>query len=173
MLSFTAKASGAAAILNWSTASEINNSHFVIERSTNNEVFEKVGEVKGNETSFNTNKYEFVDATAKAYGTTVYYRLIQVDMDGSENNSGIVSVNFKSEGSTISVVPNPFTQSFTIHLGEQANHTVTLTDVSGRVLATQTVVNSSSITMSEMEGLSSGVYFITIDSAQRIKVVKQ
>jgi hypothetical protein len=173
MLSFTAKASGAAAILNWSTASEINNSHFVVERSTNNEVFEKVGEVKGNETSFNTNKYEFVDATAKAYGTTVYYRLIQVDMDGSENNSGIVSVNFKAEGSTISVVPNPFTQSFTIHLGEQANHTVTLTDVSGRVLATQTVVNSSSITMSEMEGLSSGVYFITIDSSKRIKVVKQ
>ena len=173
MLSFTAKASGAAAILNWSTASEINNSHFVVERSTNNEVFEKVGEVKGNETSFNTNKYEFVDATAKTYGTTVYYRLIQVDMDGSENNSGVVSVNFSAEGNAISVVPNPFTQSFTIHMGDQANHTVTLTDVSGRVLATQTVVNSSSITMSEMEGLSSGVYFITIDSTKRIKVVKQ
>ena len=66
--------------LHWKTLSEINNDHFLIERAVENLEFQQIAEINGAGTSSNNHEYSFADRDAKA---TAYYRLSQVDFDGS------------------------------------------------------------------------------------------
>ncbi|WP_109830714.1 T9SS type A sorting domain-containing protein [Reichenbachiella versicolor] len=66
--------------LSWATASEIDNSHFEIERSFDGTTYEYIGEVEGEGTTNNKTEYDYLD---KDYFIgTAYYRLVQVDLDG-------------------------------------------------------------------------------------------
>ncbi len=76
--------------LSWTTASEINNSGFDIERSSNNKSFNKIAFIPGHGTSTEALSYSYVDNSQS--GKT-YYRLKQVDFDGSFNYSKTVEVN--------------------------------------------------------------------------------
>ncbi|MDP1727441.1 MAG: SBBP repeat-containing protein [Bacteroidota bacterium] len=85
---------------NWSTASEINNNNFTIERSNDLENFEDIGIVKGAGNSVNTHYYEFTDQTPFGSATipvkpkTLFYRLRQTDFDGTNTLSEIKAVEF-------------------------------------------------------------------------------
>ncbi|MTI20215.1 T9SS type A sorting domain-containing protein, partial [Fulvivirga sp. RKSG066] len=67
--------------VNWVTASEINNDYFIIERGANTSSFEEIGIVEGNGTTNQTMSYDFKDNMP--FGGTSYYRLTQVDFDGT------------------------------------------------------------------------------------------
>jgi hypothetical protein len=114
LVSFDAKAAGSDKVnVTWVTASEKNNSHFVIERSYNAKNFEAIGSVEGKGDSDVASSYEFTDLNPLA-GTN-YYRLKQVDrattvngetVDGEITYSRIVSVT--REGTSALVAwPNP------------------------------------------------------------------
>lgn len=114
LVSFDAKAAGSDKVnVTWVTASERNNSHFVIERSYNAKKFEAIGSLEGRGDSDVATSYEFVDLNPLA-GTN-YYRLKQVDratnvngetVEGEITYSKIVSVT--REGTSALVVwPNP------------------------------------------------------------------
>lgn len=76
--------------LNWSTASELSNSHFEVERTADGKTFTKLDEVKGNGTTNKISKYTYTD---KQPGTaTVYYRLKQVDFNSKFEYSKLVAV---------------------------------------------------------------------------------
>lgn len=66
-------------LLKWATASEINNSHFEIQRSVDGQTFEGIGLVNGYGTTNEYHQYEFLDRVPKSVN---YYRLRQVDYDG-------------------------------------------------------------------------------------------
>jgi hypothetical protein len=90
-LSFTGtRMPDGSAQLNWSTASELNNSHFEVEKTTDGKNFTKVGEVKGNGTTNKISKYAYTDKTAGS--ATVYYRLKQVDFNTKFEYSKLVAV---------------------------------------------------------------------------------
>ncbi len=76
--------------LNWETASELNNHHFDVLRSTDKDNFQVITSVSGNLTTNSINKYAYLD-NQPAAGTN-YYQLNQVDLDGKTTPSKVVAV---------------------------------------------------------------------------------
>jgi hypothetical protein len=108
MLYFNGKATNAGAQLTWATATEKNSESFVIEKSVNGKNFEAIGKVKAAGSSNQQLQYNFTDVNATAQ--TNYYRLRQVDTDGTIAYSSIVTVNTNAKATDFTAVayPNPF-----------------------------------------------------------------
>ncbi|WP_025764243.1 hypothetical protein [Dyadobacter tibetensis] len=93
----------------WETASETNNQGFEVERSfTGINDFEKVGYIDGAGNSSRSKEYRFLDHNSHAGWS--YYRLNQLDWDGTHVYSRIVAVKGYEVPFTITVSPNPSTQ---------------------------------------------------------------
>jgi hypothetical protein len=169
LASFTSTISNRDVTLNWSTASELNNSGFEIERSSNNE-WTKVGNVNGNGTSSTVNNYSYTD---RSLATGSYsYRLKQVDFNGNFeyfNLNNEVNIGTPSTYALSQNYPNPFNPSTTINfdLPTDGNVSLKLYDMSGKEVAT--LVNEVrsagyySVNFNASQ-LTSGVYFYTISA---------
>ena len=92
--------------LEWTTATEIDNDYFTIERSLDGYQWEAIGEVDGSGNSLSPRSYQSFDHDP--YNGVNYYRLKQTDFDGSYSYSEIRSVTFTviNQGG-INVYPNP------------------------------------------------------------------
>jgi len=108
-LDFTYERSPEGIILNWKTASELNNSHFEIERRSvaYDTSFRKIGETEGSGNSQEVMSYQFLDPRPSA-GTNLY-RIRQVDFDGTDDYSTTIEVLFDVRELETPVVlyPNP------------------------------------------------------------------
>ncbi len=115
LISFTSDCNNENVILNWTTASEINNDHFELEKSFDGENFEKIAIVKGNGTSTEQHYYE---ANDKAVAQNVYYRLKQVDYDGKISYSVNILANCdpSNHHEIIGIYPNPTYSAVSIDL---------------------------------------------------------
>jgi len=95
-------------VLQWTTATEINNDYFSLERSTNGYEFAPIATIDGTGNSSSIKNYEFTDENISE--DIYYYRLKQVDFDGRYSYSNIVSVERKQTSTSfIDVYPNPST----------------------------------------------------------------
>lgn len=92
LASFTGKIEQNYVKLNWTTSSEKNNSHFEILRSSDGSEFSKIGRVEGSNNSNVVKDYQFKDRSLLSK-RTAYYRLNQIDYDGRQWMSDIISVN--------------------------------------------------------------------------------
>ncbi|MDG1477219.1 MAG: T9SS type A sorting domain-containing protein, partial [Vicingaceae bacterium] len=159
MLSFDAVCKEERVLLNWATATEINNSHFTIERSDDADNFEAIGTVNGRGNYSTTTNYSFTDNNPlKEKG---YYRLKQTDFDGAFEYHGIKSVKCGKE-TKISIYPNPFESSFTIELSENTTYPLTMEvyDYLGRTIYNKTIENN--LTVIALDELSKGTYFVKV-----------
>lgn len=105
---------GSNALITWGTATEKNNTGFEVERSIDGKQFSSIGFVRTKAVNGNNNgnlEYSYTD-NAPAKGVN-YYRLKQVDMDGSAQLSKIVSVAFDLSGN-VKTFPNPATGKVTV-----------------------------------------------------------
>lgn len=97
--------------LTWNTAMELDNSHFEVERSLDGQKWEMIAEVEGNGNTTETKEYVYNDEGPWDFDQfmAVYYRLKQVDFDGSYAYSGIQKVQFEKLSLTpdIRLFPNP------------------------------------------------------------------
>ncbi|GAB2625308.1 hypothetical protein GCM10026987_23410 [Belliella aquatica] len=97
--------------IKWSTLKEWESSHFEIERSLNNaDRFEVIDSVAASTYSFEIKNYQFTDHTIPVNTTRVYYRVKQVDLDGSFEYSKVLMVNVNTQEqqtSTWQLYPNP------------------------------------------------------------------
>jgi hypothetical protein len=103
LVDFTATPVENSVHLNWTTASELNNDFFTVERSPGGETFSSVGQVNGSGTTSQGSTYSLID-TNPLQGTS-YYRLKQTDFDGTFTYSKVIAITY--EGSPFSVYPNP------------------------------------------------------------------
>ncbi|MBK8609021.1 MAG: hypothetical protein IPL84_03510 [Chitinophagaceae bacterium] len=103
--SLAATANNKAVLINWVTASERNNSHFEVERSTDQKDFKTVALVLDGFAAAGTGKtYKFKeDAGDVRTGKTVYYRLKQVDTDNKVHYSKVMAVQMNT---TVTIVPD-------------------------------------------------------------------
>lgn len=168
LLDFSAKSKETHIQLDWSTATEINNDGFEVQRSIDGENFETIAWVEGNGNTTNVQTYQYEDYEAKV-GMN-YYRLKQIDFDGEFEYTYIVSAKLGSvEGITISNLrPNPANERVFIDIetDEASLSVITVYNHMGQKAA---VINTSlergrNTVEIETAHLSSGAYFVSIES---------
>jgi len=143
----------------WESATEINSSHFIVERSINGKDFNKIATIK----TKGAGVYEYVDTVpffTPSRDGGVFYRLKMVDKDGSFSYSKVVSVQITSL-KEIMVYPNPTSGEVNVQLPIENNnkYNILVTDMYGREL--NKVMSVSSKYHFNLEG-KSGVYLINI-----------
>lgn len=168
---FEATAANASALLTWSTASEKSNDHFDVERSFNGVSFEQIGQVQGRGTTSQTTSYSFTDANVgRQHSGVVYYRLQQVDTDGTASYSPVRTVSFavgvKAGTAAVGVYPNPATsQDRTVTLAlttlPAGTYTVTVLDATGRVVRTQAMQGGQDQLLN-VQQLPTGMYLVQV-----------
>jgi uncharacterized repeat protein (TIGR01451 family) len=157
------------ALLNWHTASEKNNDHFDIERSFDGSTFAKIGQVAGHGTTSAASAYAFSDANVAAQASgPVYYRLRQVDLDGSSNFSPVRSVRFTAEAAAapiaLSLFPNPAQASTQLDLRQlpaAGTYQVVLLDATGRTVLSRTLAGGLPQPL-DVQQLASGTYHVRV-----------
>lgn len=181
LIRFTAKAINTnTALLDWATASEINNSHIIIERSYNGVSFESLGRKEGSGNSTTVINYNYTDRTIAKGSKVAFYRLLQVDYNGDGVHSKIKRVDF--DGTQVDdnaiIYPNPFSGKVYVDLGEfdlQSDaFSITVTDFNGRVVFETTIIKSSLVELN-MSDLLSGAYLISVSKngfVSRNKIIK-
>lgn len=107
LVDFTARAEDKSIALSWTTAMELNNSGFEVQRSTDGRNFEKVEFVRGNDTTDSEQNYQYTDRSLEK-GKSYLYRLKQIDFDGAFELSEVVSVFLPKVETTVGeFFPNP------------------------------------------------------------------
>lgn len=153
--------------LEWSTASEQNNSHFEVERSFDGSTFQYLGSVQGSNNSTRSKKYNFVDKKlpSRQY---FYYRLKQVDFDNSVRYSDIQIVDVRNQ-MEYDIHPNILHQGEKIQLlGKEINH-ISIYSSTGQLIK-QLKTESTDRYEIDSSNLSSGIYFISMNSIKTIRI---
>ncbi len=160
LTAFTALAEGpAAARLNWTTASEFDNASFTVERSTNGLSFTAIGTIPGAGTSLTPRQYTLLDGQLPASATLLYYRLRQLDLDGTAHLSAVVTLAVSTTKVQFAAYPNP-AHSQVMVVGAPARATVALIDAVGRLVLQATADESGTTRLRLPDGLATGAYFI-------------
>ncbi len=114
LISFTVENNGNENSIHWTTGSEINNDYFIIQKSTDGIYFEDFQTIEGKGNSTVESQYSFEDIGQ--YGI-VYYRLVQVDFDGTTIESKVEVVQNETQlTSELIVFPNPINRSKNLNL---------------------------------------------------------
>ncbi len=162
--SFTAKSNQSDVVLNWITASEVNNKHYVVERSVNGTVYTAIGTVAAS-ASYN---YHFTDS--KVSSPVVYYRLKQVDIDGNSTYSIVVKVNNQVAVQLTDVYPNPVRSNVNvaISVANAASFQLQIISNNGKVVVSKSlsVTAGSSQHSISLETVSAGVYYMVLVNTQ-------
>jgi len=170
LLAFTASVNNSNVQLLWSTASELNNMGFEIERSIDGQDnFVTVGFVEGKGSSTEINYYSFTDHPQVNGVNQLYYRLKQVDFDGTFSYSDVVNVSYDVPAEFVlsQNFPNPFNPSTRINyfVPQESFVSIKVYDFLGREVLT--LVNEAKSTGSyeivfDASNLPSGTYFYTM-----------
>jgi hypothetical protein len=173
LTSFTAAAAPNRSVqLTWNTASEINNDYFEVQHSVDGNTFTALGRVAGHHTTMQASAYSFVDATPGAVPTH-YYRLRQVDLDGTSTFSAVQTVALApgSSAAQLVVAPNPTTADnlrVQVQYAGQGTTSATLTvqDLLGQTLLAQAVtLQPGANTIAPATHLAPGAYWLTLHGA--------
>jgi Secretion system C-terminal sorting domain len=158
---FDADLLGSKIALRFTTASESDNSHFEIERSTDGRTFNKVGEIKGAGTTSQEQRYSFVDE-APVKGTN-YYRLKQVNFDGSFEFSKVVTARF-GRSSSISVIPTLVYDQINVNLDAQSEEAGQwqIFDLSGREVLNGQIEAEQAGFSADLSNLTEGIYMVRV-----------
>jgi hypothetical protein len=171
LISFQAQNNLSSVITQWQVSNQIDVRHYEVERSFNATNFEKVGTVAA-QLGNSTLNYSYQDFTSlRSNASIIYYRLKTVDLNGEFNYSNIVSVrNSKNNNILVDNVINPINDriTFNITLSSPSLINIRLTDANGKLLQTKSLQLSAgrtNINLSDVQGLSTGMYILHINSA--------
>lgn len=166
LLSFSAHCNGNTIDIDWTTASERNNDYFVLEKSLDAMNYTEYARVAGAGNSIEQIDYSYTDYDY--YGGDVYYRLVQVDYDGTRTYSEIISAkcsNWEADPS-ISVFPNPFSSELTIVLENFRNEpaSIEIYDVMGRTVKQMQIDSPRNDyeTTFNLDDVPSGIYNVRV-----------
>ncbi len=181
LISFNAGLKDTKVDLTWSTASQENLSHFIIQRSTDGKIFSDAGIVLSVANSSQVKNYSMKDDISSVSSNMLYYRLCTVDIDGRTEFSDVRIIRLeKQTGRNIAVAtfPNPVVSELFVTIPtEWQNRKVSyeLINLKGQ-LSMKTLNNSSSQTQSlNVNNLTPGMYIMKVtcegQTAQQ-KVIK-
>lgn len=177
LTSFTAHLNDYQVELQWQTATETNNQGFEVERSEDNISFIKIGFVPGFGTTTEPKSYSYTDQSVT--GGTFFYRLKQIDFNGSYEYSDVVEVNLSAptDYSLQQNYPNPFNPATTIGFGVQNKSNV-------KIIILNAIGEEVAVVLNEEKepgyhqvefsaaNLPSGVYFYRLKAGEFISTKK-
>lgn len=167
LVNFTGNEQDGKILLNWITASEINNDYFTIERSQNGYDFSEIGTVKGAGNNTMQRNYSFTDETPIVGDN--YYRLVQTDFDGAYEIFKTIVVRVTSAKTIINemlgINPVPFNDQFTIFFSliESESVSFMILNGEGKTMRTERVAapqGYNSFLFDNLSYLPDGVYYV-------------
>ena len=169
LIAFTGQLSTDHVALSWQTATETENSHFFVERSTNGFTFTAIGRVEGAGTTNDARSYTYPDYTY--HDGRNYYRLRQVDFDGSESLSEVVTIDAGEPVHSLQAFPNPVAAGTEVTVGLDRAWSADLVSVA-LFTADGRKVNSLSFSGTDRlviptQGLSTGLHLIRISNGRQ------
>lgn len=174
LTAFTAQAQGSATVrLAWTTASELNNVGFTVERSLDGQVFAPVGTVPGAGTSGTPHHYSLVDTGLPSGAATLYYRLRQLDANGTVTYSPVRVVPLAPAApAQLLAYPNPAHEAVRLTLrGPAATAPIEVYDATGRWLRTLPAPAPGAETSLSLAGWPAGLYIVRCGTlSQRLTV---
>jgi len=168
LVNFAATPLPARVLLQWTTASELNNDFFTIERSTDAEQWVEVNAIEGAGTTKKTSDYSTYDERP-LFGKS-YYRLKQTDFDGAFTYSSIVSVHYDMKWQ-LKVVPNPSTNRFTILGARLKPVQVRLYNQIGQPMPVVLEYGNGE-TILQASHLAAGIYILKVDTGQSLSTIR-
>ncbi|RZJ92236.1 MAG: T9SS type A sorting domain-containing protein [Chryseobacterium sp.] len=154
--------------LSWTTASEVDNSHFEVYKAFDEKNFKKIGEVKGNGNSSSKQSYSFVDH--KPENGVNYYQLKQVDFNGNSEQSKIIAVNFHLKQQKLKVwQANPQTLQLSFNTGHNGTAAITIVDVNGKKLFNgRSAITSGTNHLAVPLQAQTGVYTVRVNTGREV-----
>ena len=150
--------------LTWMTASEINNSHFEVQRSSNGRDFAGIGKIAGKGTSSELHFYEFADRNLPSTTSIVYYRLKQIDFNGQSSFSKVIALPLQNE-QTVRVRYDAVQNRMEVIAAEYLE--LQIFDALGRLMRSFEVMEGRQTF--DLQGLESGVYVYQLEMGQKGK----
>ncbi len=160
LLEFNAEVSDAQINLHWKTSSEINNDYFSIEKSVDAENWEAISRIEGAGNSTTEKQYKWVDEYPES--DVNFYRLKQVDFDGTFNYSKIISVTFKKKIVFVNY-PNPVNDQLNIEIENGYTNRFSLFNVLGEKIIETFSTPLSRISINTTQ-TSSGIYYLVVEN---------
>ena len=174
---FTARANGQAVDVAWQTATELNSDYFVVERSANpSQSFVAVSRVKAAGTTSTGHQYSLRDTEAAMLPAGVlYYRLRQVDTDGTEVYSSVVVVARKAAVGSLAVYPNPAAATDVVRVTmptlPEGQYQVLVYNMQGSLVSQQPLAEQQARVA--VETLRAGIYQVVLQDAAGQRVASQ
>jgi endonuclease I len=168
IIAFTGKLNNGNVLLNWETASEINFSHYEVERSFNGTHYFTIANI----TATGKNQYSFTDVGENLRGRRVYYRLKKVDKDGTFTFSEVFTLHIPNN-IKFTIYPNPAKDFITIQQNGLVSQQVQLqiTDLAGKTFIQGIYGNNAKLHIS-VQHLTEGTYLIKITSGNETFIQK-
>ncbi|WP_210116208.1 T9SS type A sorting domain-containing protein [Hymenobacter fodinae] len=178
LVQFNARATSNGVELTWQTASERNSSYFAVERATGvgSKEFKAIGRLAAAGSSTQRRDYSLRDEEAgRQQATVLYYRLRQVDADGTESYSQVVVVNWKAQAQQVALYPNPASgaEQVRVVLPETSaeNGKVVLYNGQGQVVVQRDIASREVVLPTT--GLGAGIYQVVVTDAASHRVAVQ
>ncbi|MGI4875826.1 MAG: FG-GAP-like repeat-containing protein [Janthinobacterium lividum] len=159
LVGFTATAQGNRVALAWRTASEVNSARFEVERSADGVTFAEIGRVAAQGTKTTATDYALLDKQLPTGATTLYYRLRQIDLDGTAAYSPVRVVALAGAALRAYPVPAHGGQVLTI-TGASAGAALEVLDALGRRIAAAPADAAGTAQLPLPAGLAAGVYVL-------------
>jgi hypothetical protein len=147
-------------VLSWATETEENNEQFIVQRSGNGFVWETIGAVAGNGSSQEAHSYQYIDD--KPLTGTSYYRLMQVDFNGTPSYTSILSVN-TNKTDRLTVYPNPAKNKFSVLGSSKSVEELIVTNPVGKSFPVSWSESKDGLDV-DCSWLAPGIYTLTIIS---------
>jgi len=165
---FVAERGPAAVTLYWTTASEKNSAYFEVQRRNDGfaDTFGTIGRVEASGSSSSPRSYTALDENLS--DGTVYYRLRQVDRDGTAHYSGVVAVaphTSSAAAAPLSFYPNPATDVVTVTKASLSGQPVRILDLTGREVRRTLVDAAGQVSLRE---LAPGTYLLQVQDGARL-----
>jgi hypothetical protein len=168
LLSFTGKKNSENQVeLRWATANELNSDYFLIERSKNGKYFESIGSVKAAGTTTQRHDYTYTDALP--FAGSSYYRLRQVDFDGTSMYSKLCYIGGVEDA--LVVHPNPTTDFVEIESNGHGIASVTVRNEVGYLVKVPVKESERGVILN-MTALPSGIYILEVQQEARLTTHK-
>lgn len=162
LLSFTAAYQKSEVVLNWTTASELNNERFEIEHSRNGIDFSKIGQIAGAGTVNSKQDYQFIHINPLS--PTNYYKLKQVDYDGTFAYSRMITVASELFDDALQIVENPVkNQSLRFNYRGSSEVSIRIFSLSGNEFKNNKITSSSEGFQVDTAHLPPGMYLLFVN----------